>query len=118
IFLDLLFGAELKDMIGAKRIVSRYAERDRTVYARQFFNDRGIGYIAHTSAVDFFGEEDSHQIQFSELWHQFAGKMLRLIPFHYVWGDLAFCKFAYRAFDLKLLFSQFEDHIVLSPIVS
>src|SRR5207249_11161899 len=58
IFLDLLFGAELKDMIGAKRIVSRYAERDRTVYARQFFNDRGIGYIAHTSAADFFGEED------------------------------------------------------------
>ena len=97
VFLLLLFGAELIDVIGAERIVRRDDDADRAVHARKLLNDDGVFDVAHSRAAIFFREDHAEKAHFGELGNYFRRKLGNFVPLHHMGKNFGLGKLANRA---------------------
>ena len=61
IFLSLLFGAKLENVIRAQRIVRGNDDADRAIDAGKLLDDDGVFEIAHARAAIFLGENNAEK---------------------------------------------------------
>jgi len=67
VFFLLLVAAKFIDVIRAQRIVCRDDDADRTIHAREFFDDDGVFGVAHARAAVFFRKNHAQESHLRQL---------------------------------------------------
>src|SRR6266478_4016906 len=109
-FSFLFFSPKRINVIRTERIMGSHRDSNRAIYARKLLDDGCILDVSHPCPAVFFGEDHTHQTQFRKFRNQFHGKMLSLVPLHYMRSDFAFSELSNAGANLLLVFSQLEFH--------
>ena len=77
--MNLVFVAELEDVVAAQRVMGRYTEPDRRIDLGQLIDHQHVVDISEPGATVFLGEQDSQKSQLGRLGEQLARELLRLV---------------------------------------
>ena len=72
--------------------MGRQTEADRAADFGYLFNDQDVFNITHAGSAVFFRNDHTHESKLAHGTHDLNGKMLDLVPFHYMRFDILCCK--------------------------
>ena len=84
---------------------------DRAIHPRQFFDDDGVFDVAKTRAAVIFREDRAQVAEPTQLFDNFQGKYLVLVPLHDMRRDFGLGELSDRLAKLDLLRRVVEFHV-------
>src|ERR1035437_5808297 len=110
IALPLFLVAHFINVVSTERRMGGDDDADRSIDAREFFNNDGVFDVSQPAAAEFFREDGAHVAEPAEFADDFEREGLRLVPLGDERRNLGFGEFPNRFAQLDLFRGVLEIH--------